>query len=74
MIREQKNPEGKRMAWTLGIISSIITALLYIFIDTRMDYALHSFTLTYVIPAGAILAGLLSSTGIYTALRKEGVA
>ena len=59
------------MAWTFGIISSIITALLYIFIDTRLDYALHSFTLAYIIPVGAILAGLLSSTGIYAALRKE---
>lgn len=59
------------MAWTFGIISSILTALLYIFLELKMNFALHSFTLVYVIPAGALLAGLLSSAGIYAALYKE---
>ena len=48
-----------------GAVTSIITAAILVFVELRFGWALYSYTLWFVIPAGAICAGLVASSGYY---------
>lgn len=53
----------------LGALTSIITAAILVAIDVRFDFSIYSWTLWFVIPAGAMACGLLAASGYYFGAR-----
>src|SRR4051812_24794644 len=51
-----------------GILTSILTALILALIE-RWGLAVYSFTVWFVIPVGAMLAGLAAASGYYVGAR-----
>jgi hypothetical protein len=48
-----------------GVVTSAITASILVFVELRFGWALYSFTFWFVIPAGAIGAGFIASSGYH---------
>jgi hypothetical protein len=61
---EEMNRTGQDMVVAAcGFIFSLATAVILYLIEERTGLALYSFTLWFVIPVGAILAGLVAASG-----------
>ncbi len=52
-----------------GAVTSAITAAILVFVELRFGWALYSITFWFVIPAGAIGAGLIAASGYYYGAR-----
>lgn len=48
-----------------GAVTSAITAAILVFVELRWGWALYSFSVWLIIPAGAIAAGFAASSGYY---------
>ena len=52
-----------------GAVTSMITAAILVFVELRFGWVLYSITFWFVIPAGAIGAGLIAASGYYYGAR-----
>src|SRR5208282_4354536 len=52
-----------------GAVTSIITAVILVFVELRFGWALYGFTFWFVIPAGAVCAGGIAASGYYFGAR-----
>jgi hypothetical protein len=52
-----------------GAATSVLTAVLLWWIDRSTGFALYTFTVWLVVPAGAVLAGLAAASGYYAGAR-----
>lgn len=69
-LRIPMNRLIQNLAVTLfGAVTSIITAAILVFVELRFGWALYSLTFWFVIPAGAIGAGLIAASGYYYGAR-----
>jgi len=50
---------------TCGLISSLITALILVFVELQFDFAIYSFTFWFIIPVGAFFSGFAAASGYY---------
>lgn len=53
----------------LGFATSVATAMALVYIENQFGVAVYSWSLWIVVPVGAILAGLIASTGYYAGAR-----
>lgn len=52
-----------------GFLTSLLTAVILWWVESRFGVAIYSFTAWFVIPIGAILAGLAAASGYYASAR-----
>ena len=52
-----------------GLLTSVLTALLLWWIERQFNFALYSWIFFFVIPAGAIAAGVVAASGYYLGAR-----
>lgn len=50
---------------TFGLISSLITALILVFVELQFNFAIYSFTFWFIIPVGAFFSGFAAASGYY---------
>ena len=49
----------------LGLITTIITIVICVWVELNSDFVIYSFTFFFIIPVGACLVGLGSASGYY---------
>jgi hypothetical protein len=53
----------------LGALTSLLTVLILVALDVRLNFSFYSFTLWFVIPVGAIASGFSAASGYYMGSR-----
>ena len=62
----EKSTTGKELGTIiLGIITTIVTAIVCSWVEINWDFAIYSFMLFFIIPVGAVGAGMAAASGYY---------